>query len=66
MTGLSACHHYEVHNEEWSPADDEGREDDAQDSAGLLLGDGATTERQFVVALLNNGQIRGIAQTKYD
>ena len=65
MTGLSTGHHHEVHNEEWSPADYEGREDDSQDSAGLLLRDRATTQGQFVETLLNIGQIREIIDTKY-
>ena len=66
MTGLSARHQDEVHDEEGSPADDEGREDNSQDSAGLLLRDRASTECQFVVALLNNGEIRAIILTKYE
>lgn len=66
LTGLSTGHHHEVHNEERSPADDEGREDDSQDSAGLLLRDRTTTLRQFVDALLKNGQMREIIHTKYD
>ena len=65
MTGLSASHHHEVHNEEGGPADDEGREDDSQDSAGLILRDRTTTEGQFVGTLLNIGQIREIIITKY-
>ena len=64
MTGLSTGHHHQVHNEEWSPADDEGREDDPQDSAGLLLRDRATTERHLVETFLKEGQIRAIIHSK--